>query len=307
MDSKSHQNQLQQVVIFTDELETQGGWHGEQLKLAFASRCVSTVFASLRDCQFDFSGKKPLIRVPQYDGVPKAVFVRGIAGGTMQQVTTRLSVLHLLKCLGVAVYNDAHAIERTVDKAMTSFLLLQAGIPTPPTWVCESRYLAHQTIQHHLKSHPQIVIKPLFGSQGKGVRLLNQHTPLPLPMDSFVDGVFYLQAFVEATHDYRVFVINRHAEVAMRRTGDNWLHNVALGAKCELITDTDVFAIATQAAKALDMAYCGVDVIRNRAGELLVLEVNSIPAWRGLQSVCDVNIAKLLADDLLYHFNDIAT
>ncbi|MFZ3087145.1 MAG: alpha-L-glutamate ligase, partial [Methylotenera sp.] len=28
-------------------------------------------------------------------------------------------------------------------------------------------------------------------------------------------------------------------------------------------------------------------------------EVNSIPAWRGLQSVSDLNIAEVLADDFL--------
>ncbi len=304
MDFKTPQAPPEQVIIFTDELATQGGWHGEQLKLAFAARGVSSSFASLRDCLMDFSGLKPVIRIPQCEGVPQAAFVRGIAGGSMQQVTTRLNVLHLLKRLGTFVYNDAHAIERTVDKAMTSFLLLQAGISTPPTWVCESRQHAHQTIRQHLKTHAQMVIKPLFGSQGQGVRLLHQKTPWPLPMDNFVDGVFYLQTFVEATHDYRVFVMNHQAKVAMRRTGEHWLHNVALGAKCERIFDSDVLSIATQAAIALDMAYCGVDVIRNKAGELQVLEVNSIPAWRGLQSVCEINIAELLVDDLLRQLND---
>lgn len=303
MDSNTHQQPLQQVIIFTDELATEGGWHGEQLKLAFAARGVSCKFASLRDCLLDFSGRRPVIRIPQLDDVPQVAFVRGIAGGSMQQVTTRLNVLHLLKRLGTFVYNDAHAIERTVDKAMTSFLLLQAGIPTPPTWVCESRQHAHRIIQQHLTTHAQMVIKPLFGSQGQGVRLLNQSTPRPLPMDSFVDGVFYLQAFVEATHDYRVFVMHHQAKMAMRRIGDNWLHNVALGAKCERTADRDVLEIATQAAIALDMAYCGVDVIRDQAGKLQVLEVNSIPAWRGLQSVCDINIAELLVEDLLHHFN----
>ena len=158
MDPKTLRTPLEQVIIFTDELATQGGWHGEQLKLAFAARGVSSTFASLRDCLLDFSGLKPVIRIPQCEGVPQAAFVRGIAGGSMQQVTTRLNVLHLLKRLGTFVYNDAHAIERTVDKAMTSFLLLQAGISTPPTWVCESRQHAHQTIRQHLKSHAQIVI-----------------------------------------------------------------------------------------------------------------------------------------------------
>jgi glutathione synthase/RimK-type ligase-like ATP-grasp enzyme len=42
-----------------------------------------------------------------------------------------------------------------------------------------------------------------------------------------------------------------------------------------------------------------VDVIKDKNGKLFVLEVNSIPAWRGLQSVSDVNIAQILVDDFL--------
>jgi glutathione synthase/RimK-type ligase-like ATP-grasp enzyme len=36
-----------------------------------------------------------------------------------------------------------------------------------------------------------------------------------------------------------------------------------------------------------------------------VLEVNSIPAWRGLQSVTDFNIAEVLVDDFLYKFREL--
>ena len=35
-------------------------------------------------------------------------------------------------------------------------------------------------------------------------------------------------------------------------------------------------------------------------GEYLVLEVNSVPAWRGLQSVCATDIADLLVRDMIY-------
>ena len=282
------------VIIFTDEPEKQGGWHGAQLAAVLTARGFEAIFVSLQDCVIDLSAEKPGIKIPNFAGLPKAVFVRGIAGGTLQQITTRLNILHMLKALGVLVYNDGKAIERTVDKAMTSFLLHQAGIATPQTWVCESRHHAHDIID----KNTQLVIKPLFGSQGQGVRLVDVNK-LPLPMDTFVDGAFYLQSLIKASHDYRVFVVNNQAVAAMRRTGEGWLHNVAQGAQCESSSDLDVLAIALQAALVLDIAYCGVDVIRDQNGKLLVLEVNSIPAWRGLQGVTDINIAQMLVDDLL--------
>ena len=287
--------QIQQILIFTDD----AGWHGEQLTQALAIHDVEAVFVSLQDCTIDLSGSKSQINIPDVDELPKAVFVRGIAGGTLQQITTRLNILHILKMQGVSVYNDGRAIERTVDKAMTSFLLYQAGIATPHTWVCESRQQAHAIIQAHMVNNQQMVIKPLFGSQGQGVRLLDAQTARPLPMDAFVDGVFYLQAFIEAPHDHRVFVINGRAVAAMRRSGADWLHNVAQGAQCKASDEADVMNLAVQAAKALDIAYCGVDIIRDSKGKLWVLEVNSMPAWRGLQRVVSVNIAQVLAYDFL--------
>lgn len=285
---------VSKVVIFTDE----AGWHGTQLKIAFASHGVEAVFVSLRDCVIElsteFPSNKPLIKIPQFSEMPKAIFVRGIAGGTLQQITMRLNILHMLKALGVVVYNDGKAIERTVDKAMTSFLLQQHDIATPNTWICESRHQAHEIMQKHEK----LVIKPLFGSQGQGVRLANSKK-LPLPMDMFVDGVFYMQQFIDARFDYRVFIVNNQVVAAMQRSGETWLHNVAQGAKCKKIDDKDVLDIALQATSVLDIAYCGVDVIRDKSGKCWVLEVNSIPAWRGLQQVAQTNIAQVLVNDFL--------
>ncbi len=292
-------NVFSKVVIFTDD----AGWHGAQLKTAFALRGFESIFVSLQNCAIElsaeFSNKKSVIKVPHFDQLPKAFFVRGIAGGTLQQITTRLNILHMLKALGAAVYNDGKAIERTVDKAMTSFLLQQNNVATPHTWVCESRQQAHEIMQKHGK----LVIKPLFGSQGQGVRLVENtdvdNNKLPLPMDAFVDGVFYMQQLIEASHDYRVFVVNNQVVAAMQRTGDSWLHNVAQGAQCRKIDDNDVLDIALQAASVLDIAYCGVDVLRDNTGKCWVLEVNSIPAWRGLQEVTQINIAQVLVDDFL--------
>jgi len=283
------------IPIFTDD----AGWHGEQLKQAFVARGIETVFVSLKDCFIDLSGEVPEIGIPCFRALPKAAFVRGIASGTLQQITTRLNILHMLKLQGVSVYNDGRAIERTVDKAMTSFLLHQNGVATPQTWVCESRHQAHDIVNQR----GQLVIKPLFGSQGQGVRLVDKAQP-PVPMEAFVDGVYYLQRFIEAPHDYRVFVVNNLVVAAMKRTGADWLHNVAQGAQCRSINiikgdEADVLAIAQQAASVLDISYCGVDVIRDENGKVWVLEVNSIPAWQGLQSVSSTNIAEVLVGDFL--------
>jgi glutathione synthase/RimK-type ligase-like ATP-grasp enzyme len=57
--------------------------------------------------------------------------------------------------------------------------------------------------------------------------------------------------------------------------------------------------LALAAAKAIGADYAGVDLIRDEHGRLLVLEINSNPAWKGLQSVTATDIATALAHDFL--------
>ena len=287
------------IPIFTDD----AGWQGAQLKQAFAKRGVEAVFVSLQDCVIDLSQQHPLVHLPHFDALPPAAFVRGVAGGTLQQVITRLNVLHMLARLGVRIYNQPQAIERTVDKAMTSFLLRMHGVATPATWVCESKAQVALVRNTAAQNNQQLVLKPLFGSQGQGVRKLLSHESLPVPMQQYVDGVYYLQEFIESAHkphDYRVFVVGGKVAAAMKRMGESWVNNVAFGGRCEAIMpDAHMAALALKAAQAVDIDYCGVDIIQAAGGDYCVLEVNSIPAWRGLQSVVDFNIAEVLVDDLL--------
>ena len=289
------------IPVFTDD----PGWHGKRLREAFAVRGLEAVFVSLKSCRLDLVQGRAGVHIPGFDAfLPRGVFVRGVPGGTLQQVIARLDVLHALKLLGVVVYNDGQAVERTVDKAMTSFLLHHHQVPTPATWVCESRAQALALIERETMHGASLVIKPLFGSQGQGVRRLEPGMPLPVPMAEHVDGLYYLQRYVDsgegAWHDYRVFVINGAVVGAMIRHGSSWVNNVALGGRCEAVdAGGDIAELALAAARAVDIDYCGVDIIRDRGGRLFVLEVNSIPAWKGLQQVTTTDIAQALVDHFL--------
>ena len=287
------------IAIFTDD----PGWHGKQLRLAFGAKGFSAEYVSLTDCQFNLGSSGLSLRIPGFESsMPDAVFVRGVPGGSLQEVVFYLDVLHALKVMGIPVYNDGHAIERSVDKGMTSFLLKNAGINTPLTWVLKDRSDAVSIAEQQLKKGYQVISKPLFGSQGEGVRRLEKMTDLFWLTSS--NGVYYLQQFVECEgqgySDIRVFVVFGKAIAAMRRCGKSWLNNVARGAKCELVElNNELSQIAVDATQALSMDYAGVDVIQQKNGQYSVIEVNSIPAWKGLESVCDIHVAELLTDDLI--------
>jgi len=57
--------------------------------------------------------------------------------------------------------------------------------------------------------------------------------------------------------------------------------------------------LALRAAAATGADFAGVDMIRDGEDALQVLEVNSMPGWRGLQKVASFSIADRLAADLL--------
>jgi tetrahydromethanopterin:alpha-L-glutamate ligase len=279
------------------------GWHGRKLASALAALDVAARFVSLEDCRVDLEANRYGIVVPGFkDGLPDGVFVREIAAGSFEQVTFRLAILHMLAEWGVPVYNSARAIERSVDKSMTSMMLRRAGLATPATWASEHEASARGALMRESAKGRRLVLKPLFGSQGKGLKRLAAGDALPPAGD--YGGVYYLQRFVDGApadaRDYRVFVIGGEAVAAMTRRGPGWVHNVAQGARCEaVLLGDDLCALAERAARAIGLDYAGVDLMRSPDGAPLVIEVNGIPAWQGLQSVAPVDIAAWLAQDFV--------
>lgn len=296
---------MTRVAIMTDEV----GWHTRQLQAALRERGAVGRCVDLEDCRIDTTAAWHGLVIPGFGSeLPDAVLVRGIAGGSFEQVTKRLGVLHALRELGVPVYNDARAIERSVDKSMTSLLLHAAGVPTPPTWAMESAAQAQRLVMRESAAGRALVLKPLFGSQGKGLQLVGcvggAHVPLPALKGAY-GSLAYLQRFIPPISspgfDWRVLVIGGRAVTAMKRVSVNWVHNVKQGARCEPAALTPALReIAEAAAQTLQMDYAGVDILPEGTQDALrVLEVNGVAAWQGLQRVTPFNIARALVDDLL--------
>jgi RimK family alpha-L-glutamate ligase len=295
------------IAIFVDDAD----WHTRRLKRAFSVQGVEAVSLSLRDSGFEIGGGGHGVRLPGFaDTLPDGAFVRTISAGSFEQVTMRLGVLHALRELGVPVHNDARAIERCVDKSMTSFLLHKRGIPTPATWSIESMAEARRLVRAEARPERPLVLKPLFGSQGRGLRLIDGLAALP-PADE-VAGVYYLQQFIRGAapgwRDWRVFVVGGRAIAAMIRHGKHWRTNASQGARCEGVPPAgELASLAIAATAAIGADYAGVDIVRDADDCHLVLEVNSMPAWAALQRVAAVDIAGELAANLVAALRPSAT
>jgi tetrahydromethanopterin:alpha-L-glutamate ligase len=276
-------------------------WHARELMKALRALGVSPLPMRLEACAFDTGSASGLDLDGFGDRLPDAVFVRTIAGGSFESVTLRLGILHALRELGVLVWNDARAIERCVDKSMTSFLLARSAIPTPDTWAAQSLDAARAIVSREAPRAP-LVLKPLFGSQGRGLRLIR--TPDELPEPGGVAGVYYLQRFVgverDGFHDFRLLVSHGRVVAAMMRHSAEWITNIKRGGRpVPVATNDDLRALAVRAAAAVGADLAGVDILYDRDQRASVLEVNSMPAWAGLQKVTSADIAGILAADLV--------
>jgi RimK family alpha-L-glutamate ligase len=273
-------------------------WHARELSRALRALGASPALMRLEACGFDTGNASGLALDGFGDALPDAVFVRTLAGGSFESVTLRLGILHALRELGVTVWNDARAIERCVDKSMTSFALARSAIPTPPTWTVQS--LADARVILAREAAP-LVLKPLFGSQGRGLRLIRTADDLPAPDDT--SGVYYLQRFVgverDGFHDFRLLVSGGRVIAAMMRHSTEWITNIKRGGRpVTVAANDDMKAVAVRAAAAVGADFAGVDLLYDASDRPCVLEVNSMPAWSGLQTVTSTSIAGVLAADL---------
>ncbi len=287
------------VALFTDKID----WHVEAFARALKRLGATPVPVRLSACRIETTRPNGLA-IPGFHGsLPDLAIVRAIGDGSLEEITMRLGVLHALQASSVPVVNDARAIERCTDKSMASFLLTRAGLKMPATFVAQSLTEAHAIAERECAKGP-LVLKPLFGAQGWGLRLIRDPAELPQPAEARF--VYYLQRFVaprpgsQGFEDMRALVSRGRIVSAMRRRSTSWITNVRQGARPYAATPTpEERQVALAAAQTLGADCAGVDLIWDESGAPLVLEVNSMAGWSGLQRVTNFSIAECLARDAL--------
>jgi RimK family alpha-L-glutamate ligase len=280
-------------------LGASGSWHSRRLIGALGARGheVLAIPATRLRSVIDVGGR---MHVLGPDGVSldalDLVIVRGLPRGSLEQVIFRMDALHVLAEQGVRCVNSPRAIERTIDKSWAGAVLTLAGVPTPPTIVCE-RY--EDAIQAFDELGGDVVVKPLFGAMGHGIvrvedRDLAHRVFRALELER---TVYYVQRTVAPAgrRDLRLLVVGGEIAGAMERATDSWRANIARGARPRAVTlGDDERALALAAAVALEADVAGVDLLIGPDGEAVVVEVNGIPGWQALQSVCERDLTQLV-------------
>jgi len=221
-----------------------------------------------------------------------ALLVRSMPPGSLEQVVFRMDLLHRVEAAGTRVLNPPRSLESAIDKFLTTAKIQAAGIPTPPTVACQTAEIAMSAF---LELGEDVVIKPLFGGEGRG---LTRVSDPELALRAFklleqLGSVIYLQSFVHHQGwDIRILLVGSRVFAMRRRNDTDWRTNVRRGARGELVEPTDEWIqLARQAAKAVGTPLAGVDILVDQDDRPFVLEVNAVPGWRALAKTINIDIA----------------
>jgi RimK family alpha-L-glutamate ligase len=264
------------------------GWHVADLVRAAAELGHSAQPVDFRRLSAGVAaGPAPLAGID-------AVIVRTMPPGSLEQVVFRMDLLQAVAARGVPILNSPRALESCVDKYLATARLAAAGLPVPPTVVCQN---ADSALEAFTELGGDVVVKPVFGSEGRGMVRIGDPE---LAWRTFrtlerTGSVLYLQQVIRHPGwDLRVFVLAGRVLGCMRRhaRGTDWRTNVAQGGVGESVRiEPAQEELALRASAVLEAEAAGVDLMPGPAGTWYVIEVNAVPGWRALAPVTGIDVA----------------
>ena len=281
---------MYQTAIISDRHD----WHTERIEFFLKKNKCNVTRLKFSDIELNFSEKKNFFfnkNIQKLD----AVWVRFLNGQSLEEITTKLTYLHLLDELNIYVHNSALAIEKTVDKVRTSGLLKINRILSPDTniWIGKKK-------KHIVKKDS--LLKPIFGSQGKGIIFVRKNTNLSEIKS--LGNVFYLQNFIgkikdQKFSDLRILVSNHKVIASMQRESKSFLTNVYQGASYHrIIISSDIIKLSEKISRIFKLGYGGID-IKIIKKKNFVLEVNSIPSWKNINRLYKEDLSEKLVQDFI--------
>ncbi len=205
------------------------------------------------------------------------------------------NVVRHFEAMGIFSVVSSAGILNSRDKWICFQILAKNRIPVPKTI-----FASFFEFEEQLKTFngKPIIIKLLEGTHGEGVILTESPQNALATIEALnAAGVkFLLQEFIEESKgaDVRAIVVDGVVVVAMKRqckVGDfrSNLHRGGTSKIIELSSAEEKIAI--NAAKALGLGFCGVDILQSKNGPL-VLEINSTPGLEGIENTSGKSVSK---------------
>ncbi|MBU1198127.1 RimK family alpha-L-glutamate ligase [Candidatus Micrarchaeota archaeon] len=193
--------------------------------------------------------------------------------------------------LGIRMINNSKSVELGGNKFESLIRLKEAGIPVPRTSLVYSFESASKAVA---QIGTPVVLKPVIGSYGQDVHLM-KNLEMELAYLDAVPKPFVVQEYLNTGgKDYRIFVLDGKVLATVLRQAPlgEWRTNVSTGGLVKKVDlPPDVKKMAVKAAEVLGLEIAGVDIALTKKEGFNVIEVNTMPDFRGLYSATGINPA----------------
>ncbi|MFA4891011.1 MAG: RimK family alpha-L-glutamate ligase [Candidatus Gracilibacteria bacterium] len=216
----------------------------------------------------------------------------------LRDVDLNISMIKQMEMMGIPVFNRYTSIIRAKNKLKSMQLMDHYNIPIPKTIIIRSSKFLDLAVE--AVGGVPVILKTPFGSYGAGVTIVESKRGLKSVLDWENTNMYMIQEFVKYSRgkDIRVFVIGGKVVGTMMRSArrGEFRSNIELGGKGSPVEITEEEKeISLRAVQALDLEYAGVDLLRSKSGPV-VLEVNSNPGFKALESSTGVDIANSIVE-----------
>lgn len=205
------------------------------------------------------------------------------------------AVVRQFEMMSVPTAVESQALVRSRDKLRSLQILARSNVGMPKTVFTNYSKEVNKIIDS--VGGAPLIVKLLEGTQGYGVVLAPTKKAAESMIEAFhsMKARVIVQEFISEAKgaDIRALVVGNKVVGAMKRQGKEGefrsnLHQGGSGTLIKLSKEEK--KVALTAAKAMNLAIAGVDLLQSSRGPL-VLEVNSSPGLQGIEKATGKDIA----------------
>jgi len=281
-----------------------GIWSSEHLADALERRTGFRLLMPIEEITLDLGRGKLSYRGDDLDGLDGLV-IKKIGSRYSHHSLDRLEVLRHLNSEGMPIFSSPRTIARAIDRLSCTLTLSRGGIPIPDTVITEQIETAADTVSIFGKA----VLKPLFTSKARGMKVLEDSAGIRAEIESFhlEHPVMYIQKLVKVPgRDLGLVFLGGEYLATYARVGrkDTWTTTTHFGGRYESFEPSpELVELARKAQALFGLAFTCVDVAETPEGPN-VFEVSAFGGYRGLLEAHGIDAAQLFADYVLKSIND---
>jgi ribosomal protein S6--L-glutamate ligase len=205
-------------------------------------------------------------------------------------------VEHLSQNLGIYSTQSAEGILNAANKLRTLQILSENGLPTPRSISINASSNINGLIEK-IGGFP-VVVKLVHGSGGQGVALLSDRASAVSTIQAFLKSKLsiLLQEYIRVNgKDFRAFVVGNRVIACYQRVSQSkneFRANLQLGGHgIPAKISNEEKNLCVRAAKATGLSVAGIDLVRDKTGKPLFIEVNANHGFK-VERITGVNVAE---------------